>query len=238
MLQSPHNHQWLPVAVLIFTASVLVAIEPPGEIIGKLSAEAYPERVAAEQELFEWASEGGDSARKWLLKEGRKSENPEVHQRSERVLKAVVIEELTRDRPGYVGVRMASVKLTEDGDYGVEIQEVNPGTPAELAGLKVNDVVLKLNGEAWTKPAADHEFGLRVGTMKGGDKIRLEVLRDGKEQVIELVLAPRPWSLGLYSQRRQFRADPFAARALPLLPTEDEAAEEAFRAWLREHSDD
>ena len=54
---------------------------------------------------------------------------------------------------GYLGVQLAqsfepadAVKLGLDRARGARVETVYPGTPAEQAGLKVNDVVLTVDG--------------------------------------------------------------------------------------------
>ncbi|MEP4077474.1 MAG: PDZ domain-containing protein [Haloferula sp.] len=203
-------------------------------MIEKLGSDAYPDRVSAERELRSWAESGGEAARKWLIDQCRTAENPEVRSRSLAALKAVVLKDLTKQRPGFVGIGMGSVKTPEEHGgkgFGVEVQAVNPGTPADKAGLRVTDVILKLDGKGWADPNAQHEFAGRIGKMRGGDKIRLELLRNGKKEEVDLTLASRPWSAGVYSENLQLRGDPFAARSR--LPRDEKHAEnQAFQDWL------
>lgn len=245
MFASFHRKLLTSTAATFATVLIAFAEGPPDEIIRALSAEAYPERVVAEKKLQAWAESGGEDARSWLLNEGRKSEEPEVRRRSLAVLKSVVIQELTRQRPGFLGVAMDSVELADGGGYGAEISTVNEDTPAARAGLQVNDILVSIDGEGCTEPEARNEFAERIGAKRAGDKLRLGILRAGKKQEIEVELAPRPWSLGLYSdrlrfqaERLRFQADPFAAPNpnQGILPSmEEEAAEEAFRSWQEEH---
>lgn len=209
--------------------------EPLPQLVEKLGADAYPERVAAEKELREWALSGGAEAKSSLLGIYKNSSNPEIRRRSLSVLKVVVIEELTDRRPGFVGISMGGVKLPpelEEGGFGVEVRAVNPGTPAAKAKLRVTDVIIKLDGQGWSKPEAQHEFASRIGTKRGGDEVKLEVLRGGETVEVDLVLASRPWSAGTYNQTLRLRGvDPFAVPGqFPL--DESSAEEEAFQGWL------
>jgi serine protease Do len=81
---------------------------------------------------------------------------------------------------------------------GILIGRVVEDTPAEKSGLKRGDVVTKLNGETVTDV---NEFRLRVADFPVGDPIKLEILRDGKKQNMEVVLEERP------SQEQLARAD-------------------------------
>jgi serine protease Do len=68
---------------------------------------------------------------------------------------------------------------------GALIAEVVPGSAAEKAGLKAGDVVLKFNG----KPVgASGELAAMVGQSSPGDKVRLEIVREGKKRELSATL--------------------------------------------------
>ncbi len=84
-------------------------------------------------------------------------------------------------------------KLGEAG--GVRVTQVYKDSTAEKAGLKVGDLILKLDGEplAAFQPE-DHEvLSSAIRQYAVGSKVDLAVRRDGKDQVVtvELVRAPR-----------------------------------------------
>ena len=219
------------------TGSLLFGIEPPADLVEGLGAEAYPERVAAEKGLQAWAAKEDRAAKTWLLNQYQNSANPEIRRGALSVLRAVVLQELAGKRPGYVGIAMAGVQLVEENGvegFGVEVQSVNPDTPAEKYGMQVNDVIVKLDGMGWEGANAQHEFAKKIGTKRGGDKIRLEILRHGKRQEIELVLAPRPWELGEYREMLQLRGNPFAMGGASVPLDEEQAEDKAFQDWLKE----
>lgn len=68
---------------------------------------------------------------------------------------------------------------------GALITEVQPGTPAETAGLKVDDVITAVNGEAVD---AEHTLRDRLIAYEPGDEVTLTVLRDGASQEIKATL--------------------------------------------------
>jgi Do/DeqQ family serine protease len=68
---------------------------------------------------------------------------------------------------------------------GVYITGVQAGGAAATAGLKIGDVVLKVNGVTVT---SGPEMQEQVTRYKPGDKVTLTYLRDGKENTINLVL--------------------------------------------------
>lgn len=65
------------------------------------------------------------------------------------------------------------------------------GSPAEKAGLKERDIILKVNNDT-----VDEKNSLTslLGKHAAGDKVQVSVFRDGKEQVIEVTLGIAPES--------------------------------------------
>ena len=71
---------------------------------------------------------------------------------------------------------------------GVLIERVAPGTPADRAGLKRNDIVVEFDGQSVT----DREkFRLRVADTPPGKKVPIVVLRDGKRLSLTVGLIDR-----------------------------------------------
>lgn len=88
---------------------------------------------------------------------------------------------------GYLGIAL-------DLDFaGVRVQEVFSKTPAEMAGLKAGDQILRINGE--NVQSTDDFLGL-LAKNKVGDEVNLKVNRDEKEQDLRIKLAPRPGGKG------------------------------------------
>jgi len=80
-------------------------------------------------------------------------------------------------------------------DYGALIARgrngesaVIPGSAAENAGLKEGDIILKFNGE---KITTQNSLSKIIMKYKPGDKVNLEVLRNGKKISIEATLGER-----------------------------------------------
>ncbi|MBK1828556.1 PDZ domain-containing protein [Haloferula rosea] len=212
---------------------VLGQVEPPVELVAGLSAESYPERVAAENALRQWAMEQGEAAWPWLLARSKGDPSPEVQERSLSVLKASVLRSLSDQRPGFVGITMAptDVELGDEEGFGIQIRMVSPDSPAEKAGLLPQDVVTELNGEGWDGLDAADSFAARVGKMAPGTRITLGILRAGEKQEVELELGARPWSAGEYGEQRRM----FMQRGggLMFVPNDEETArDKAFQEWL------
>jgi S1-C subfamily serine protease len=75
-----------------------------------------------------------------------------------------------------------------DLEGGVLVTDVSPGGPAEKAGLKKSDVILKIDGKPLKGPDALAEF---IAGAKAGQDVTVTVLRKGKEQALKLTLAER-----------------------------------------------
>ncbi|NLY36300.1 MAG: PDZ domain-containing protein [Tissierellia bacterium] len=95
----------------------------------------------------------------------------------------------------YLGVRMEDVN-PDILDYyniprGVSIAYVEPGSPAEKAGLLANDLILKVNGTE--TPRSDQLRGL-IRSFSPGDKITITIFRYDHVEELEAVLidTPRP----------------------------------------------
>ncbi len=76
-----------------------------------------------------------------------------------------------------------SFGLTSTG--GALISSVNPGSAAEKAGLKPEDIILAVNGE---KLVNSGELVAKLFTFKPGDIVRITVLRNGAESVLPVTL--------------------------------------------------
>ena len=67
--------------------------------------------------------------------------------------------------------------------------EVSPGGPGDLAGLRAGDAILSLNGQELTSSS---DLTRRVGAAREGDRLRLEIWREGRRQTLELRAGRRP----------------------------------------------
>lgn len=101
---------------------------------------------------------------------------------------------LSHSSPGYLGVLVSDVdndsaaKLKLKDAKGALITLIDHDAPAGQIGLKVNDVVMELNGQK--VDGAEH-FGRMLKEMPAGRKIILVVSRDGTAQSVEVQLVDR-----------------------------------------------
>ncbi len=87
---------------------------------------------------------------------------------------------------GYLGV---SVLDRNDGGLGAMIAEVSPGSPADLAGMKVDDVVIQADGSPVDGQPA---LVAAIRDKSPGDSIKIDVLRDGERITLTATLIERP----------------------------------------------
>ena len=98
---------------------------------------------------------------------------------------------------GWLGVGIAEIgdddldrlKLAEP--KGVLIRSVMPGEPADKGGVRVNDVIVAL-GE--TRLDGPRDLQRVVSSTPAGTKVRVRLLREGKEQEVEV-------TIGVYRER-------------------------------------
>ncbi|MBK5289421.1 MAG: trypsin-like peptidase domain-containing protein [Acidimicrobiia bacterium] len=76
---------------------------------------------------------------------------------------------------------------------GAWVQELTRGSAAADAGIKQGDVIVKIAGRDVTGPEA---VGSAIRRFSPGDTVDVIVERDGKTEVIKVVLGTRPDSLG------------------------------------------
>ena len=84
---------------------------------------------------------------------------------------------------GFLGV---ATEVRAEG--GLLVTKVGRETPAELGGIKEGDILLKLNG---TELQDRDQFLELMKEMAAGDKLELQLLRDGAEQTLNLRLGER-----------------------------------------------
>jgi serine protease Do len=89
---------------------------------------------------------------------------------------------------GYLGVRgiypvteQTAKSLNLDITQGAMIQNVEPGTPADKAGMKPYDVIVEIDGEPVKDPS---DLSFKVADIPPGTTVNIKVLRKGGEEKI------------------------------------------------------
>ena len=107
---------------------------------------------------------------------------------------------------GYLGVSIDDAKNYSDveslglpDENGAVVRQVQPGTPAEEAGLKTYDVVRKIDGYPVTTAS---EMVRKISSYAPGSKVTLEIWRDKKAVEVKVTLTERDLLLGKAGQEK------------------------------------
>lgn len=88
-----------------------------------------------------------------------------------------------KKKPGFLGVYL------KNQNGGLVVESVVPGSPAERAGLKPDDVIVTANGH----PVRDLDgFTDHLRALGAGDKVTLAVRREGWTRTLEVTLGEKP----------------------------------------------
>jgi serine protease Do len=94
---------------------------------------------------------------------------------------------------GYLGVRgiypineQAQKNLKLKIKQGALIQEVEPGTPADKAGLKPYDVIVEVNNSPVKDP---NDLQFKIADIPPGTKVPIKVIRKGEEKILTVQIA-------------------------------------------------
>jgi serine protease DegS/serine protease DegQ len=91
---------------------------------------------------------------------------------------------------GWIGAVYADQATSRPGaGQGVIVQGVYEKSPADLAGLRAGDVLLRMNDE---QIAGQLDLYNREASLPPGSKVQLAGLRDGNPFTIEVTLQERP----------------------------------------------
>jgi serine protease Do len=96
---------------------------------------------------------------------------------------------------GWIGVQIQPVtdeiadSLNLKRARGALVAEPQPGSPAQMAGIKAGDVIVSVNGEAVTDA---RNLARRIGAIPPGTSVKLGIIRDGREDTLTLTLGELP----------------------------------------------
>ena len=88
----------------------------------------------------------------------------------------ITVQKVTSDIASSLGMKEAK---------GVRVAQVQPGSPAELAGLKKGDIITAFNGTEVNDP---NVFRNQVASRSPGTEVTLTSQRDGREQQVRATL--------------------------------------------------
>jgi len=108
-----------------------------------------------------------------------------------KIIRVVNQDDADEAEHGWLGVMLVNIKARNDGEAeeGVVITDVVEGSPADLAGLQAEDVVVSIDGQDVNTNISD--LVKLVSANKPGDEMDVIVLRDGDEKTFTVTLGSR-----------------------------------------------
>ncbi len=107
----------------------------------------------------------------------------------------VVIQELSDELAASFGV---------EGEAGVLVSDVTEGGPAERAGLEAGDIIARFNGR---KLGSVNDLRLAVAASGPGERVEVEVFRNGKRRTFEVELGDLESGLARVGPGSEMRLD-------------------------------
>jgi Do/DeqQ family serine protease len=101
---------------------------------------------------------------------------------------------------GYLGVTVGDLSEKLASQFkapdisGALVEDVSPDSPAGKAGLEQGDVIRSVDG---SRVESKDQLTSTIASMTPGSKVKLGILREGKQMTIEVVLGTRPTNLPL-----------------------------------------
>ncbi len=93
---------------------------------------------------------------------------------------------------GFIGIqyqqlttRQAAQLGLPTGTTGIIVTQVVPGSPAAEVGIRPNDIITKVNDQVLD---AEHPLPSVMVKFRPGDKVKLTLIHDGKEQTVDVTL--------------------------------------------------
>jgi serine protease Do len=104
-----------------------------------------------------------------------------------RVMEQII--EKGRVERGRIGIALRELNPSADGgrSEGARIADVSPGSPAEMAGLRKGDIVLRADDRPIHSAA---QLRNRIGLARIGEQVRLTVERSGAPQNVVVAVGP------------------------------------------------
>lgn len=90
---------------------------------------------------------------------------------------------------GYLGMGLHFHERAREA--GVEVVFVEEGSPADRAGVREGDRIVRLDDQSWESPASAKVREVLFG-VRPGQRVRVEVLRNGERRELSLQAVPMP----------------------------------------------
>lgn len=96
---------------------------------------------------------------------------------------------------GFIGIAITDISEKDatyhglDGKYGVRVNNVQPGGPADMAGIQEGDLIIKVND---TKVKNTAELIGLISNVLPNNKAKLTIIRNKNQKDIDIVVGKRP----------------------------------------------
>src|SRR6476469_8957241 len=100
-----------------------------------------------------------------------------------------------RPQRGYLGIGLQTIEESDAAALGIPknqgelVRSVVPGQPAQKAGIQEGDVIVRVSGRPVTP---DEPASYLISLVTPGQRVPIEVIRDGRRQTLNAVVAQRP----------------------------------------------
>jgi len=100
------------------------------------------------------------------------------------------------DRDIWIGLYISNLsrflarQLGYPSTEGVYIARIDRGSPAELAGVRLGDIIIKIN-DSEIRNDREAEEVILSSDLKVGDKLKIRIWREGDEKNVTLILKKR-----------------------------------------------
>ena len=97
-------------------------------------------------------------------------------------------------RRGFLGIGLSDLDVEKASELGLQnlkgalVREVNRGTPADIAGLETDDLIIEVDGRSISDSA---QLRLDVSSKDPGNEVDFKIVRRGKTRVISVVLGDK-----------------------------------------------
>jgi serine protease Do len=121
---------------------------------------------------------------------------------------------------GWLGVSIQDLSPELAEYYGIKdnkgalVAQVFEGDPADKAGIKVNDVIVEVDGKSIE---SSRDLTNTIANLEVGKKTTVTLLRDGKEKTVDVKIAKRS-DAGLLAQRKPDDSEKLGIRIAEVTP--------------------
>lgn len=168
---------------------------PLAGLVPLLGHERFRVRENAQKRLIEQIGEQSEMVGDLCYEAYSSSRDPEIRMRARAVLLELVQRSTGTGKRGFVGIGLLLHAFFDKGgevNFAIRVSEVRPDTPAQRAGLRVDDIITGIDNTKLDDKDATQRFMDIVAAMPPGREVTLKYRRDGKDKEVKLTLMARP----------------------------------------------